>query len=92
MDFEQLVDNITPAIYEGLKRAVEIGKWPDGRVLTVEQREHCMAGVIAYDLKVNAESERVGFIDRGSKAEGEVCGDDHSHDEAGQDQVLKWAE
>ncbi|MFT6551676.1 MAG: hypothetical protein ACJA1I_001720 [Zhongshania marina] len=92
MDFEQLVDNITPAIYEGLKRAVEIGKWPDGRVLTVEQREHCMAGVIAYDLKTNAEHERVGYIDRGSKAEGEVCGDDHSHDDADQDQILKWAE
>jgi len=90
MDFEQLVDNITPAIYEGLKRAVEIGKWPDGRVLTVEQREHCMAGVIAYDLKTQDETERVGYIDRGKKAEGEVCGDDHSHDDG--DQILKWAE
>ncbi|CAA0087133.1 Uncharacterised protein [Zhongshania aliphaticivorans] len=90
MDFEQLVDNITPTIYEGLKRAVEIGKWPDGRLLTAEQREHCMAGVIAYDLKMNDEHERVGFIDRGSKAEGEVCGDDHHDNDA--DQVLKWAE
>ena len=90
MDFEQLVDNITPAIYEGLKRAVEIGKWPDGRVLTVEQREHCMAGVIAYDLKMQDETERVGYIDRGKKAEGEARGDDHSHDDG--DQILKWAE
>ncbi|WP_373088971.1 YeaC family protein [Zhongshania sp.] len=90
MDFEQLVDNITPAIYEGLKRAVEIGKWPDGRVLTVEQREHCMAGVIAYDLKMQDETERVGYIDRGKKAEGEMCGEDHRHDDG--DQILKWAE
>ncbi|WP_373081247.1 YeaC family protein [Zhongshania sp.] len=90
MDFEQLVDNITPAIYEGLKRAVEIGKWPDGRVLTVEQREHCMAGVIAYDLKTQHETDRVGYIDRGKKAEGELCGDDHDHDDG--DQILKWAE
>lgn len=92
MDFEQLVDSITPTIYEGLMRAVEIGKWPDGRIVTTEQREHCMDGIIAYDLKVNAEFERVGFIDRGRKAEGEVCGDDHSHDDSEQDKVLKWAE
>jgi uncharacterized protein YeaC (DUF1315 family) len=90
LDFEQIVDIIPPAIYEGLKRAVEIGKWPAGRVLTVEQREHCMAGVIAYDLKMQDETERVGYIDRGKKAEGEVCGDDHSHDDG--DQILKWAE
>jgi uncharacterized protein YeaC (DUF1315 family) len=92
MDYEQLVDNITPTIYEGLKRAVEIGRWPDGRVVSPEQREHCMAGVIAYDLKTSAEEQRVGFIDRGKKAEGEVCGDDHSHDDPEKDQVLKWAE
>ncbi|MEX1669194.1 DUF1315 family protein [Zhongshania guokunii] len=92
MDFEQLIDNISPAIYEGLKRAIEIGKWPDGRVLTQEQREHCMAGVIAYDLKSRAENERVGYIDRGKKAEGEVCGDDHDHSDNDADQILKWAE
>ena len=39
MDFEKLIDNLDPSIYESLKRAVEIGKWPDGRTLTPEQRE-----------------------------------------------------
>ena len=90
MNFEQLIDNINPDIYNGLKRAIEIGKWPDGRKLTDEQREHCMSAVIAYDLKCREASERVGFIDRGSKAEGEICGDDHS-DEA-EETPLQWAE
>lgn len=90
MNFEQLIDNINPDIYNGLKRAIEIGKWPDGRKLTAEQREHCMSAVIAYDLKCQEVSERVGFIDRGRKAEGEVCGDDHSRE--AEETPLKWAE
>ncbi len=86
MSFQQLLDSITPAVYENLKRAVEIGKWPDGRALTAEQRELSMQAVIAYEQKHLAEHERTGYIDRGSKQEGEVCGDDHQHDE----QPLKW--
>ena len=29
--FAQMIENITPDIYESLKLAVEIGKWSDGR-------------------------------------------------------------
>ena len=29
--FVELIRNITPDVYESLKLAVEIGKWPDGR-------------------------------------------------------------
>lgn len=92
MQFQQLIDTITPAIYVNLKRAIEIGKWPDGRVLTAEQRELCMQAVITYEAKHLPEAERTGFIDRGSKAAGELCGDgqeghEHSADSA---ENLKW--
>ncbi|AKH69467.1 Protein of unknown function (DUF1315) [Spongiibacter sp. IMCC21906] len=90
MTFQDLIDNINPTVYEALKRAIEIGKWPDGRALTSEQREHCMSAVIAYDLQSQQEEQRVGYIDRGPKTEGEVCGDDHSHDQNAE-QTLKWA-
>lgn len=76
MNFQELIDGITPDIYRNLKRAVEIGKWPDGRGLTMEQRELSMQAVIAYELKHVDERERTGYIDRGSKAEGELCDDD----------------
>lgn len=89
MNFESLIENINPTIYAGLQRAIEIGKWPDGRPLTPEQREHCMTAVIAYDLKKQPETERVGFIDRGSKAEGEMCDDEP---DPSTPQALKWAE
>jgi uncharacterized protein YeaC (DUF1315 family) len=80
MDFKQLIGSITPGIYDNLKRAVEIGKWPDGRGLTMEQRELCMQAVIAYEMEHVDERERTGYIDRGAKAEGESCDDEPSED------------
>jgi hypothetical protein len=85
MNFLELLKSITPEAYQNLKLAVEIGKWPDGRALSAEQRELCLQAVIAYEQKNVAEHERTGYIDRGSKAEGEVCDDDHQHE-----QPLKW--
>ena len=61
MNFKQLVEGITPDIYEGLKRGVEIGKWPDGRSLTEEQKILCMQAIILYEAKHLPEQERVGF-------------------------------
>ncbi|MBN7797991.1 YeaC family protein [Parahaliea mediterranea] len=74
MDYRQLIDSMTPEVYRDLKRAVELGKWPDGRRLTPEQREHCLQAVIAWGQRNLPEGERVGYIDRGHKA-GEVCDD-----------------
>lgn len=88
MQFQKLIETITPEIYANLKTAIEIGKWPDGRSLSSEQRELCLQAVIAYELKNIPENERTGFIDRGSKAEGEVCDDDH-HDHE-EEQPIKW--
>lgn len=74
MDYHQLIDSMTPEVYRDLKRAVELGKWPDGRRLTPEQREHCLQAVIAWGQRNLPERERIGYIDRGHKA-GEVCDD-----------------
>ena len=51
MDLRQLLSSITPDIYENLKRAVELGKWPDGRALSDEQKALCMQAIIAYDQR-----------------------------------------
>lgn len=82
MTFDEMIASVTPEVYERLQRAVELGKWADGTRLSPEQREKCMQAVIAYGEKMLSEDQRVGFIDRGPKQEGEVCGDDeHKHDE-----------
>jgi uncharacterized protein YeaC (DUF1315 family) len=86
MDFEKLIENITPDIHLSLKRAIEIGKWPDGKLVTQEQRSLCMEAVIAYDNKFLTQEQRVGYIDRGSKADGDLCDDD-----AAAEKPLKWS-
>jgi uncharacterized protein YeaC (DUF1315 family) len=91
MDFKQLIDEITPEIYNNLKRAVEIGKWPDGRALTAEQRELSMQAVIIYEQRHVDERERTGFIDRGVKEEGEICDDDQPPAD-GDAQIMRWRE
>ena len=81
-DLTALLDNITPEVYEALKRAVELGKWPNGVRLTAGQRETCLQAVIYYDGRHKAEHERVGYI---QPKEHEHCGSDgdKQHDHAG---------
>lgn len=62
MNFEDLLNSITPDIYANLKQAIEIGKWPNGDKLSVEQKESCLQAVIAYELKNVPEQERTGYI------------------------------
>ena len=64
MTFEELLDSMNPEIHATMKQAVELGKWPDGRRLSDEERETCMRAVIAYDSVHLPEEERVGYISR----------------------------
>lgn len=72
MDYQQLIENMSPEIFQSLRRSVEVGKWPDGKPLTPEQRENAMQAIIAWGEKHLPHQQRVGFIDKGRKA-GEVC-------------------
>ncbi|MFB6401323.1 YeaC family protein [Pseudomonas putida] len=60
--FAQMIENITPEIYESLKLAVEIGKWSDGRKLTAEQKELSLQAVIAWEMKNLPEDQRTGYM------------------------------
>ncbi|MGH1431549.1 MAG: YeaC family protein [Neptuniibacter sp.] len=75
MTYDQLIQAMTPEMHQSLKRAVELGKWPDGRTLTPDQRDICMRAVIAYDHENMPEDQRVGFIDR-TKQDGSQHGKD----------------
>lgn len=83
MRTEEMLAAVTPQVYEQFKKAIEIGKWPDGRVLTPEQKQTCMQAVIAYEHANVPESERVGFV----PPKTEPCAPDHDHDEPA---PLKW--
>ena len=64
MNFKDMIDTMSPEVYEKLKTAVELGKWPNGVRLTDEQRELCLQATITYDYRNKSEEERVGYIDR----------------------------
>lgn len=49
-------------IVERFKTAVAIGKWPDGRVLTADQKETCMRAIIMFEHKNVPENERTGYV------------------------------
>ncbi len=59
---EDLLAMMTPEVYQNLKSAVELGKWPDGTALTPEQVESCMQGVILYESQNMSADERSGYM------------------------------
>ena len=58
----ELVESLTPEMVQDLKRAIELGKFPDGRMVTEAQRELMLEAVILYDVAKLPEDERTGFI------------------------------
>lgn len=63
MNFDDLIKSITPEIYENLKRAVELGKWPDGNRLTEQQRESCLQAIIAWETRNVADAtQHTGYV------------------------------
>lgn len=73
MTYDELIARLDPTVYQNLRQSVELGRWPDGRKLTAEQREISLQAVIYYEnLHKMPEQERTGYIDRGSKA-GTAC-------------------
>jgi uncharacterized protein YeaC (DUF1315 family) len=74
MDFQQLLNSITPDIYERFKRAVELGKWPDTRPLTQEQRALCMQAIIAYEQRKPHPAHHTPTRSRNSRSSGRTNG------------------
>lgn len=78
MDYDALIARLDATTCDALRRAIELGKFPDGRKLTDEQRELCMEAVLAWEVRNLPPEQHTGYIDRGRKAEGEQC-DSHDH-------------
>ena len=72
MNYQQLIESMTPEIHQQLKRAIELGKWPDGRRLSAEQSALCMEAVIRYDHKFLPVDKRVGHLQRSCKSQQQV--------------------
>lgn len=59
---DQLLAEITPAVYDSLREAIAIGRWGDGSRLSQEQLELCMQAVILYETEHLPENERTGAL------------------------------
>ena len=87
MNFEDVAEAISPDVYQQFKQALELGNWPDGRVLTVAQKEICLQAIMLYEAKHQmAETERVGYVDSTKKTE--PCATDPSQDDVSTIKIL----
>jgi uncharacterized protein len=82
MTFDRMIQQMTPDIYQSLKQAVALRKWPDGRLLTPEQTELCLEAVMRYEIEHNVpEDQRVGYLQQ------QGCG---SQEETDEGDSIKW--
>ncbi|WP_444945752.1 YeaC family protein [Microbulbifer sp. VTAC004] len=71
MSFEQLLSNLNPHIVASLRRAIELGKWPNGVVITPEQRRLCGEAVANWEARNLPKEQQVGYVT--PKASEEPC-------------------
>jgi uncharacterized protein YeaC (DUF1315 family) len=67
MEYQQALSRLSPQLIGRFRRALELGRWPDGEAVSDVQKAHCMQAIIAYEQTHLQESDRVGYIDRGIK-------------------------
>jgi len=79
MNFEDAAEAINPEVYGRFKLAIELGRWPDGRSLSKDQKEICLQAVMLYEAKHDVdESQRIGYVDSSKKTS--PCGPKDSDD------------
>ncbi|WP_102796948.1 YeaC family protein [Bowmanella denitrificans] len=59
MSIQQMVNAMTPQVYQRLLQAVETGKWPDGSTLSEAQRDSSMQAVMLYQAQVLKSDEHM---------------------------------
>lgn len=59
MNVDELVNSLTPEVYQRLVTAVELGKWPDGVALTTEQKENSLQLVMLWQARHNTDAQHM---------------------------------
>ncbi|MFM2480098.1 YeaC family protein [Celerinatantimonas sp. YJH-8] len=73
-DVDQLLDMVTPEIYQRLQGVVETGRWPDGTSANEQQRQYALQMTLLYQNRHNEQAQhmtvnRQGAIEIKSKSE-----------------------
>ena len=61
MDVKDLIEAMTPEIYQRLVQAVELGKWPDGVALTPEQKENSLQALMLWQSMNNVDPQHMSI-------------------------------
>ncbi|ANF58286.1 YeaC family protein [Halotalea alkalilenta] len=86
MTFDKMAQQMSPEIYHNLRRAVELRKWPDGRMLSREQLALCLEAMIKYEREHQVpEQQRTGYLDRTKHRDDERGGEPEA-------ERIKWRE
>ena len=72
-----VLSSLNEEIVERFRTAIALGKWPDGRALSDEQRATCMQAVMIWEHEHLPETERTGYVHKPSKTDCET----HENDE-----------
>lgn len=59
MNLDEMLDTMTPEVYQRLVTAVELGKWPDGVVLTPDQKENSLQLVMMWQTRHNTDPQHM---------------------------------
>ncbi|MGI9274745.1 MAG: YeaC family protein [Endozoicomonas sp.] len=62
MQLKDFLGKMTPEIYHNLKQSLELGRWPDGSDMSVEQRDVSLQALIAWEHEHLPEEERIGYM------------------------------
>ncbi|WP_257274931.1 MULTISPECIES: YeaC family protein [unclassified Endozoicomonas] len=62
MQLKDFLARMTPEIYHNMKQSLELGRWPNGDMLTADQREGILEALIAWEHDNLPEEERIGYM------------------------------
>ena len=68
-DFRSAAATLDRPSYENLRRALALGRWPDGRRLDERQRQICLEAVVAWEAIHLPPEARTGHLERGACAD-----------------------
>lgn len=65
MNLDEMIDSMTPEVYQRLSTAVELGKWPDGVALTPEQKGNSLQLVMLWQARYNTDAQHMTIDTQG---------------------------
>ena len=68
IDFAEKSQQLTPELYQRFRQALELGKWPDGSVVSDEHRDIALQAIIVYENAHLPPEQRTGYIEDGCRS------------------------